>query len=157
MISKWYSGLCLIVLLPFALLFALPISIGAWLDKEYFKVFFVTTSSWDFVSLNHYHDCEIIQYLLWNRGACCSLNNIYQIFLARVHLVHWSFMWVICLKWHKSTFYPVTTPNDLKMLTSCDIIVTWAGHWQLWRHNDQLFSLDFYTCFLITMALGSVI
>ena len=112
-----------------------------------------------------------IRYLLWNRGAWCSLNNTYQTFLAPcirctdhlcdscalsdinqhhyyncekyplsplkprclvlieqylpnisgpVYSVHRSFMWFMCLKWHRSTFYPITDPDDFKMLTCCD-------------------------------------
>ena len=61
-----------------------------------------------------------------------------------VHSVHRSFMSFMCLKWHKSTLYPVTAPGDFKMLTYCDIINTWACRWQLWRHNDWLFLRGFY-------------
>ena len=46
-------------------------------------------------------------------------------------------MWLICLKWHKLTFCPVTAPDDSKMLTYRDVIHTWASHRKLRGHNNR--------------------
>ena len=72
------------------------------------------------------------------------LSNI----TANMYLVHQSFMWFMCLK------------GLLQMISKCWPIVTswtWDGHWQLWSHNDRLFSRGFYGRFLITMAEPSFI
>ena len=53
-----------------------------------------------------------------------------------VYSVHQSFMWFLWLNWRKSTFYPVTTPNDSKcwpivtssiqepVASNCDVTMT---------------------------------
>ena len=45
-----------------------------------------------------------------------------------VYSVPRPFMWLMWLNWQKSTFYPITTPHDFKMLTYCDVIDPWASH-----------------------------
>ena len=62
---------------------------------------------------DHYHNCENIRYL-WNRGAWCSLKEYLANISGPVHSVHSSFMWFMCFEWHKSTFYPVTDPDDFQ-------------------------------------------
>ena len=60
------------------------------------------------------------------------IEQYLPIIFGSVYSRHRSFMWFVCLNWHKSTFYPATAPDDFKMLTYCDVIDTWAGRWQLW-------------------------
>ena len=56
-----------------------------------------------------------------------------------VYSVHQSFMWFLWLNWRKSTFYPVTTPNDSKcwpivtssiqepVASNCDVTMTYCS------------------------------
>ena len=94
-----------------------------------------TNTSWSLLWL-----WKNIHYLLWNRGAWCSLNITYQTFLAPCirctnHVCDSCAL--IDINQH---FYSVTAPDDFKMLTYCDVMDTWVSRWKLWRHNDQLFS-----------------
>ena len=61
---------------------------------------------------------------------------------------------------HKVTqmdIYPVTAPEWFQNVDLFYLIDTCACRWQLWRHNDWLFSRGFYGRFLIPMALGLLI
>ena len=57
-----------------------------------------------------------------------------------VYSVHKSFMWLVCLNWRKSAFYPITAPNDSKCWptvtsaiqelapSNCDVTMTDCSH-----------------------------
>ena len=90
-----------------------------------------------------------------------------------VYLVHQSFMWILWLNWRKSTFHPVTAPNDSKcwpIVTSliqelatsnCDVTMTdcsrvvamdaFLAQWnrkfitaQWWTENTSCFNFFVY-------------
>ena len=66
-----------------------------------------------------------------------------------VYSVHQSFMWFLWLNWRKSTFYPVTAPNDSKcwpIVTSsiqeptasnCDVTMTDCSHMVAVENSSQ--------------------
>ena len=69
-----------------------------------------------------------------------------------VYSVHQSFMWFVWLNWRKSTFIPVTAPNDSK----CWPIVT-SSIQEPAASNERLFPGGYYGRFLRTMMLRTVI
>ena len=74
--------------------------------------------------LFHYHHCYCEKYPPSHlKPRCLMLIEQYLSNISDpVYSVQRSYMWLMCLKQHKSTFYPVTAPDDLKMLTYCDVI-----------------------------------
>ena len=103
-----------------------------------------------------YHYCNCEKNVSPLKLRCLVLIEQYLLNISGpVYSVHRLFMWLMCLKWHKSIFH--TAPDYFKMLTYCDVIATWAGRWQIWRHSDPIVLAGFLWTFLIIMALGSVI